>query len=164
MLRYACCAVRLKTGVLAAPVIPGAAANAAGARNSVVATTSARRSFVLNVDLFIFFGLIASLLIAGVAKCAASHGVADMDLGHQTTEIFCVVREVIELWGIKEVGFASSIGRPIGLAAARIQDRVERFSTTQRDRVGPVFRVHPGLIAQQLGVPSNDVHRNAQAL
>src|SRR3974377_545131 len=105
MLRYAGCAVRLKVGGVAPPVMPGAAAKATGARNSVAVTTSARRSCVLHVAFFIFFGLIAALLIAGVTECAAGHAVADMDLGHQTTEILCVVGEVVEL-GSEEVEHA----------------------------------------------------------
>src|SRR5215469_7783265 len=119
--------------------MPGVAANVTGARNSVAATTSPRRSCVLIVAFFMLFDLIAALLIAGVTECAAGHAVADMDLGHHSTEILCVVREVIELGRVKVVGFACSIGCAVGLAAAGVQDHVERFSTAQRDRVGPVF-------------------------
>src|SRR3974390_781845 len=161
MLRYAVCAVRLKTGALAAPVIPGAAANATGATDSVAAATSARRSCVLNAAFFMFFGFIAALLIAGVTKCASGHAVADMHLGHKTAEVLCIVREVIELWGVKVVGFPWFKTCAIRLADTGVQNCIQRFAAAQSYRVSPVFRVQPGLIPQQLGVPSHDVHRNA---
>src|SRR6516162_8019305 len=101
MLRYACCAVRLKVG----PVMPGAAAKATGARNSVAATIRARNSGVWNVAFFIFFGLIAALLIAGVTECAAARDTgADMDFRHQATEVLGVIRKAIQLWGIEIEG------------------------------------------------------------
>src|SRR5215471_8646018 len=101
MFRYACSAVRLKTGVVAPPVMPGAAANDAGVSNSVTATISARNR-VLNVSFFMFIGLIAALLVAGVPeRIATGDAVADMNFRHQTTEILGVVGEVIELGGVE---------------------------------------------------------------
>src|SRR5579864_8301520 len=108
MLRNASCAVRLKTGALAPPVMPADAANDTGARNSVAAIISARNSCVLNVAFFIFFGLIAALLVAGVSKRAAGScchprwddAVADVNLGHHSTEIFGIVGQVVELGSV----------------------------------------------------------------
>src|SRR5215469_6756357 len=98
MLRYACWAVKLKVG----PVIPGAAPNDTGARNRVTAITSVRNSCDLNVAFFMFIGLIAALLVAGVSKGAAGSGwlpswddaAADMDLGHESAEVLSVVGQV----------------------------------------------------------------------
>src|SRR3974377_1847756 len=97
MLRYAGCAVRLNVG----PVMPGAAANATCAKNSVAATASARRSCVSNVAFFMFFGLIAALLIAGITeRTAASDAIADVDLGHHSAEVLCIVGQVVQLGSV----------------------------------------------------------------
>src|SRR4029077_9437266 len=136
MLRYAGCAVRLKVG----PVMPGAAAYATGARNSVAAATSTRNSCVLNFAFFIFIGLIAALLIAGVSNARvpnvslwvagvskraaggvrvlrgwvwyrATHGRADIDLGHHSAEVFCIVGQVVELGSVEVERAARRIER-----------------------------------------------------
>src|SRR5579862_6513032 len=80
--------------------MPGAAAKAAGVRSSVIATVSARSSFVFDVGFCMFIGLIAALLIAGVSKRVAGHAVANVDLGHHPAEVLRVVGQHLEIWGV----------------------------------------------------------------
>src|ERR1700758_4594192 len=104
---YSARAVRLKVG----PVIPGAAAKAAGASNSAVSTI-ARNSCVFEIALFMFISLIAALLIAsipeGVAACDAA---ANVHFGHQAAKILSVVGQVVEIGGVE---IENAIGRILG--------------------------------------------------
>src|SRR5271165_2438289 len=80
--------------------MPGAAAKAAGVKSSVIATVSARSSCVLDVGFFMFIGLIAALLIAGVSKRVTGHAVANVDLGHHPAEVLRIIGQHLEIWGV----------------------------------------------------------------
>src|SRR5690349_7629287 len=81
---YAACAVRLK----AVPAIPGVAAFAEGATNSAIASVSARTRYVLRIVLFMFFDLIAALLV-------------NVHFGHESAEVLRVVRQVVQIGGVQ---------------------------------------------------------------
>src|SRR3979409_434756 len=87
----AACAVSLKLG----PVIPGAEACAVAVNSEASASITTGSSLDIEIAFFMFVSLIASLL----ALIAAL--LIDMDLGHEPTEIFGVVRQVIQVGGIQ---------------------------------------------------------------
>src|SRR5215470_20026472 len=109
------CAVRLKVG----PVIPGAAACAAGVSSSATATISATSSCVFAIFLFMFVVLMAALLV-------------DPDFGHQAAEVLSIVRQVVKVGGV-EVEHAS---RRILRRITGVQNHIQRLTTAQRDRIG----------------------------
>src|SRR5664279_488165 len=116
---YAACAVRLNAGLLAPPVMPGAAA-CAFAVSKTARAASTGSSLVIEVTGFLFFiWFIAALLV-------------DVDLGHQPAEVFGIVCKVVEI-GRVEIEHAA---RRIQRLVAGIQNHVERLAATQRDRVG----------------------------
>src|SRR6202051_4126956 len=117
---WASCAVRLKVW----PVMPGAAANAAVAVDNVSAAIAAKSSRVFEIAFFIFVVLIAALLI-------------DTDFSHQPAKVLGIVRQMVELRGIKVEHAAGRILRCI----PGIQNHVERLATRQRYRVGVVVQV-----------------------
>src|SRR4029077_15351018 len=81
-----------------------AEAKVPGVSNSSIATISARNR-VLSVAFFMFVGLIAALLIAGVTEgVAAGDGVANVNFRHQAAEVFGVIGKVIQLRGVEVEG------------------------------------------------------------
>src|ERR1700756_1036651 len=123
---YSARAVRLKGG----PVIPGAAAKAAGASNSAV-STAARSSCVCEIAFFMFITLIAALLI-------------DPDFRHKSAEILGIVGQMIEIRGVEVI----HVTRVVLVGVAGIQDHVQRLTTSQRDRIGFVIEIIARLISQ----------------
>src|SRR5579871_418299 len=81
-----------------------------------------------------------------------------MNLGHQPAEVLLIVRQVIELRGEEVV----DLSRLVNVGVAGVEDYVQRFSATQSDRVAVVVGVISFLIAQQLGVVTDHVHRNSK--
>src|SRR5215467_4228160 len=93
---YAASARRLNVG----PVIPGAAPYALEMNEMATVSSIARRTFVFEIAFFMFVVLMAALLV-------------DSDFGHQSAKVFCVIRKVIEIWGIEEKHAARWILRGI---------------------------------------------------
>src|SRR3954447_21924342 len=110
---YASFAIRSKLG----PLIPGAAALAAGAPNSTAAIVSVRTRCIFQILLFMFIGLIAALLIG------------DVDFGHQSAEVLRVVRQVIKIGRVEIENAAARIQRCI----AGIENDVQRLAAAKRD-------------------------------
>src|ERR1700738_5091953 len=88
-------ALRLKVGVPLAPVMPGAAACAANARSDPSATGAPPRTCQSSDCVFV--ARIAALLDVRASFGLGVDRTADVDLGHQSTEILGVVRQMIEL-------------------------------------------------------------------
>src|SRR5215470_19841363 len=121
--RKAGCAVRLKVG----PVMPGAAAGAVGASDTIAAIR-ARISPVLTKRLFMLVGLIVALLVHD-------------NFCHQSAEVLGVIRQMVKVWGVEVV-------RPRGNTRA-IENHIQRLASSQRNGVGRVVEIVAGLIAQQ---------------
>src|SRR4029077_83632 len=128
---YAGPATKSKLGlvvdVVEVPLMPGAAAKALIV--SIIATaTIGARSRVCKIAFFMFVALMAALLI-------------DVNFGHQSAEVLCVVGEVVKIGGIEVVDFAGRVSGPIRLRQARIENHVKGFAARQGDRVGRVVQV-----------------------
>src|SRR5262252_6887817 len=78
--------------------MPGAAAKAVAASH-ITNAIGARNRTLFEIAVFIVVSLIAVFLdAAGIpVRIAASDAIADMNLGHHATEVFGVVRKVVEL-------------------------------------------------------------------
>src|ERR1700751_4103528 len=87
---------------------------------------------------------------------------ANVNFGHQSAEVLRVVRKVIQIWGVEVVDVTRLVGSPVGPGDAGVEDYIQRLSTRQRDGIGRVIQVVAGLISQQLGVVTDDLHRNAE--
>src|SRR5882762_6025845 len=118
--------------------MPGAAACAVPVNSRASAIVTTGSSLYIEIAFFIFIALIAALLV-------------DMNFGHEPAEIFGVVGKVVEIGGVEIIcphgdrrGAAGS-----GSDEAGIENRVQRLSATQSDRVGVVIHVVSGLIPQQ---------------
>src|SRR5207253_8264340 len=73
---------------------------------------------------------------------------------HQAAEVLGVVRQVVKVGGVKEVGARGNTGT--------IQNHIQRLSAAERDRVGRDVHIVAGLIAQQLCVEAHQLHRNTK--
>jgi hypothetical protein len=71
--------------------------------------------------MFMFVALIPALLITGVTECTARYTVANMNLGHEATEILGVIGQVVEIGGIEMEYLPRLILRGI----AGIQNHIE---------------------------------------
>src|SRR5882762_10199880 len=120
-------AVRLNVG----PVMPGAAACAAAVSSKTTTTITTGTSRVIEIALFIFIGLMAALLL-------------DDDFSHQPTKVLGIVGQMVKLGGVEVIG---ARGHAVG-----IQNHIERFATTQGDRVGEVSRIVASQVTQQARV------------
>src|SRR6516225_4871082 len=129
-------AVRLKVG----PVIPGAAAGAVGASDTIAAIR-ARISPVLTKRLFMLVGLIVALLVHD-------------NFCHQSAEVLGVIRQMVKVWGVEVV-------RPRGNTRA-IENHVERFAAGEGDGVGAVVQIVSPLVAEQLGVIADHLHWDSE--
>src|SRR5579864_5539646 len=128
---YASCAVRLKVG----PVMPGVAAFAEGATSRATAMVSAKITCVFHIVLFMFFDLIAALLV-------------NVHFGHKSAEVLSVVRQMVQVGGVEIEHTAARIERGV----AGVKNQIERLTATKRDRVGFVIHVVARLIPQKFGV------------
>src|SRR5438270_11513479 len=116
--------------------MPGAAACAVAANStaSAIITTGSRLDF--EIAFFIFVALIAVPYLI------------DMNFGHQPTDIFVVVGQVVEVGG-EEIEHAARWTKRCRIACgpatciAGVQDQIQRLATTQRDRVGVMFEAVP---------------------
>src|SRR5437763_10942473 len=90
-----------------------------------------------------------------------------MNFGHEPTEVFLVVGQVVEIGG-EEIEHAARWIKGCRTAGGSatcisgVQNHIQRLATTERNRVGVILQVVPRLIPQNLGVEANDLHRNPQ--
>src|SRR5262252_3813972 len=81
--------------------MPGAAAKAVAASH-ITNAIGARNRTLFEIAVFIVVPPIAAFLVAGIPeRIAASDAIADVNLGHEPTEVFGVVRKVVELRSVK---------------------------------------------------------------
>src|SRR5215469_15222996 len=149
--------------------MPGAAAKAVAASH-ITNAIAARNRTLFEIAVFIVVSLIAAFLVAGIPeRIAASDATADVDLGHEPTEVFSVVRKVVELGSVKIENAPRRIercraARGPATGVAGIQNHVKRLAAAERDGVGEEFSVHSRLVAQKFGVKPDLLHRNPQRL
>src|SRR5258708_1670434 len=122
------------------PVMPGAVACAVAVNSNVSASIATGASLNIEIVLFIFVALIAALLV-------------DPDFSHQSTEVLGIVRQVVEIGGIEIKYLASRV-------TSGVENHVERLAASQRDGIRVVVQVVSGLIPQEFGIQSDDLHGN----
>src|SRR5215469_10174568 len=129
--------------------MPGAAAKAAPA-NHITSAIAARIRPLFEIALFIVVSLIAAFLVAGIPeRVATGDASADVNLGHKTTEVFGVVRKVVELRSVKvenasrRIELCRASGDSAAPGVAGIEDHVKRLAAAERDGVGVEFGVQP---------------------
>src|SRR5215468_973143 len=116
-------AVKLNVG----PVIPGAAACIVWVSDKVMANM-VKESNRVPEAFVVFINRMAALLL-------------DVDLGHQSTKVLGVVRQVIEICGVEVKSLASLVSRGV-------QDHVDGLTTPQSDRVSHVIEIVSSCVAQ----------------
>src|SRR3954453_8449644 len=128
-LRYAGAADNANVG----PVMPGAAARAV-AVSDATAISMGRSRLVFN-NRFLILGFIVALLEGAGFGCGI-HSAADVDLGHQSTEILRIVSQVIKIRRVQVERLSGHV-----LRIAGVQDQVQGLTTTQRYGIGEVVHV-----------------------
>src|ERR1700739_1585586 len=121
--------------------MPGAAAWAeVASSNAAVAPTTERNPDTVRRSLVFTWLMIAFLR-------------DDYDFSHQAAKVFGVVRQVVELWRVQEIGARRYTGA--------VDDHIEGLTAAERDGVRLDVKVVPRLVAQYLGVEAHQQHRNA---
>src|SRR3977135_1192988 len=100
------------------PTMPGAAACAALTSSETAAIVAPRRS--CRTKVFVFMARISALLLEACFGRRIDR-IADVDLGHQTAKVLCVVGQMIEIGCVQIELLARRIARGV-------QDHVERFA------------------------------------
>src|SRR5215469_5034662 len=122
--------------------MPGVAAYALAVNSNIAtAKVSPKSICVFEIVFFMFIALMAQLLI-------------NVDFGHQPTEVLRVVRQMVKVGGVEVVRSCGNTGA--------IENHVERFTTREGDGVGRVIQIVACLVAEQLGVVADDLHRDSE--
>src|SRR5882757_2624147 len=110
--------------------MPGTAACAAEVRNRAVAATAANANRASQVCFILIIIVVAMGIVALLL---------DYDLGHHAAEVFGVIRQVIQVGGVEEVGSGGNACGAVatGIAGrAGIENYVGRLPTTHGDGIG----------------------------
>src|SRR5207302_8392247 len=75
------------------------------------------------------------------------------DFGHEPAEVLGVVRQMVKLWGVKEIGPGGNPGA--------IQNHIHGLAAAQSDGVGLDVKIVPGLVTQKLSVEAHHEHGDA---